>query len=60
MKIKWHCRTCNEIGEMQLHFSEVMEIREKQAEPKDDLLVITMSLVDHVCSKPNLGIRISN
>ena len=60
MKIKWHCRTCNEIGSQDVSFSEVIKIREKQVEPKDDLLVIAMSLVDHICSKPNLGIRMSD
>lgn len=58
MKVKWHCRNCNETGEQEVSLNIVLKVRAEliAKEEKAEILGIIMAEVDHHCSKPNIGV----
>jgi hypothetical protein len=59
MKIKCHCRTCNEVFELNVDIQKILN--KKKREEKFLELMIRLSENEHVktCAKPNIGIQSS-
>ena len=55
MKIKWHCRNCNETGEQDIKLDDII----KSYKPKEtNLISLAISKVDHKCDNPQIGVRV--
>ena len=56
MRIKFHCRNCNELGDEDLNLETLLKIRLEE----ESLLDLVMRSLNHKCSDPKLGIKIGD
>lgn len=54
MKVLWHCRGCNQLGEEEVEIQRILRVKEKE---NVDLFTIILSLLKHDCKDKNLGLR---
>jgi hypothetical protein len=54
MKVQWHCRGCNNLGEEEIEIQKILKVKKNE---NVDLFTIILSLIKHSCSNKDLGVR---